>query len=207
MRVHNSDRLDMISEHFIASPDLLRLFAAIHPDASWDHAIALMQALQGKGFDAPKSEDDFTEDPTEAVEFTQVWRHNDEDGAMAYFARARTGTIAIASLTWTMGMNLSSSQAVEGVKQALADLSQTLGHVHAVLDQTAAWVKDGGAGSGDEMAASACWSREADSESYSAGNVKEYQAALRALKSPIGFSAVLEQSASKQWNVIGSLSA
>jgi hypothetical protein len=197
----------MISEHFVATADLLRLFAAIHPDAPWEHAIAVMQALQDKGFDAPKSEDDdFSEDPTEAVEFTQVWRHNNEDGAMAYFARARTGTIAIASLTWTVGVNLSSSQAVEAVKQALADLSQTLGPVHTVLDQTAAWVQDGGAGSVDEMAASACWSRDADTESYSAGNVKEYQAAVRALKSPIGFNAVLEQSASKQWNVIGALS-
>ena len=207
MRIHNNDRFDMIAEHFVATPDLLRLFAAIHPDASWEHAITLMQALQEKGFDAPKSEDDdFPGDPTEAPELTQVWGHDNEDGAMAYFARGRTGTIAIASLAWTLGVNLSSLHAVEAVKQALVDLSQTLGPANAVLDQTASWVKDGGAGSGDEMAASACWSREAIAASGPAHGANDYLAAKRKLVSPIEFSVVLEQNSTKKWNVIGSLS-
>lgn len=196
----------MISDHFVADPALLGHFAAIHPDAPWERAITLMQVLQEKGFDAPKSEDDdFPTDPSEAAEFTQAWRHNPQEGAMAYFARSRQATVAMATLTWAVGVNLSSSQAVSAVKLALADLSHVLGPVHAVLDQSAAWVKDGEAGSGDEVAVSACWSREPIATSVHTLSVSEYQTAQRALQAPIGFSVVLEKNASKLWNVIGTL--
>jgi hypothetical protein len=194
----------MIAEHFVVTPDLLRLFAAIHPNASWEQAIALMQALQEKGFDAPKSEEDDL--PSEAAEFTQVWSHNNEEAAMVHFARGRMGTITMATLTWTLGVNHSSSQAVEAVKQALADLSKTLGPAYAVLDQIAAWVKDGETGSGHEMTATACWSREGATGSDPTLIAKEYKTARRELTDPIDLSVVLEKDASKRWIVIGALS-
>lgn len=103
----------MISDHFVADPTLLRLFAAIHPDAPWESATMLMEALQGFGFDAPKSaDDDFRSDPTAAAEFTQTWHHNALEGAVASFARSRQDTVAIATLTWTVGRNLSSTAAL-----------------------------------------------------------------------------------------------
>lgn len=198
----------MITEHFVATPELLRNFAAMHPDTPWVQAEAFMNALQANGFDAPKSEvDGLASDSKEAPEFTQVWRHNKKEGAMLYLAHGRAGTIAMASLTWTLGVGLTSSQVEETVKQTLANLSLTLGPVHAALDQTAAWVSEGGAGFVDEMAASACWSRDAGSGSRHIQDPKEYQTACRGLKNPIGFSVVLEKFSAKQWNVIGTLLA
>lgn len=208
MSAYNCGQFNMISRHFIADPDLLRLFTAIQPDAPWGRAIALMQALQDKGFDKPKSEDeDSSTDPTGAAEFTQSWSHDHNEGAIAYFARSRQGTVATATLTWAVGVNLSGTQAVQTVKQTLVELSQTLGPVHAQLDQVAAWVTDGQAGSGDEVAASACWSRAALAAHSPTPSIHEYQTALRALKAPIRFSAVLEKHLSTQWNVFGALSA
>jgi hypothetical protein len=196
----------MISRHFVADADLLRLFTSIQPDAPWEGAITLMQSLQDMGFDTPKSEDDSQTDSTGAAEFTQAWSHNPKEGAIAYFGRSRQGTLAIANLTWTLGVNLSSLHAVETVKQALVDLSQTLGPVHVELDQTAAFVNDDGAGSCDEIAASVCWSRETIAALGPAHGVNEYLAAKRKLASPIEFDVVLEQNSVRKWTVIGSLS-
>lgn len=203
-----TDTTAMISDHFDASPALLRLFAGIQPGTPWERAISLIQVLQDKGFDTPKSEgEDSLLDAREAAEFTQTMRHNNEEVAMAYYARGRTGTLTMATLTWIAGVNLSSLQAVEAVKQVFLDLIGTLGPAHAVLDQTSAWVKDGEAGAGDEVAASACWSREKVAASGPTLDVKDYQAARRALKHSIDFHVVLEKSASKKWKVIGALVA
>lgn len=197
----------MTPEHFIATPELLHLFSEIQQNASWKRAVALMNGLQVHGFDAPKSEcTDFNGDATWEAEFSQAWSHNPKEGALACFSRDGHGRVAMATLTWTMGVNLTSLQAVKAVDDVLTVLKNTLGPVHAVLDQTAEWVSDAGVRSGDEIAASACWAREADKEAGPTLSANEYLAAEMAIKVSIGFRVVLEENASKNWDVIGALS-
>ncbi len=173
---------------FTATPAVLRLFLAVRPGVPWDRATGLMQALQQIGFEVPQSE--ASEEPPEsedAVEFTQVLGRNGDDTALAYFAGDRLGLVATTSLTWMIGMNLLASETEMAVNKNLTDLSDSLGPVHAVLDQAALWVGEDGGGSADEMAVSACWSRESTNAVGAVSNVKDYLAARQLLNGAISF--------------------
>lgn len=192
----------------IAAPAELRQFLAVCPGVPWEQATGLMQALQDIGFEVPQSE--ATDDPPEAeeaAEFTQALGRNGDDTVLAYFARDQLGLVAATSLTWLIGRNLSASETEMAVKNNLTDLSDTLGPVHAVLDQSALWVGEDGAGAADELAVSACWSREPANAVGAVTHVRDYQAARQLLNGAICFSMVIEAAPNKKWNLIGSLLA
>jgi hypothetical protein len=192
----------------IAAPAVLRQFLELCPGVPWEKAIGLMQALQDVGFEMPQSEAaDDPPDAEDAAEFTQALGRNGDDTALAYFARDRLGLVAATSLTWMIGRNLSGSETEMAVKNNLTDFSGTLGPVHAVLDQSALWVGEDGVGAADEMAVSACWSREVTPAVGAVTHVRDYLAARQLLNGAISFSVVIEAAPNKKWNFIGSLLA
>jgi hypothetical protein len=72
------------------------------------------------------------------------------------------------------------------------------------LEQSTLWVEEGGAGNADEMAVSACWSRESINAVGLVTNVRDYLAAKQVLNGAISFSVVIEANGNKEWNLIES---